>query len=250
MSRPIRSPDAPRARSGGNPGFFPASFPGLRASRSIRATKVRGFTLIEVLLATVLLAGGLALAFATLVAATKTVNRGESIAGHSERIRAVEGFLRKRLTATRPVAFGTDPGSALPQRFIGESERLRFVADLPDYLGRGGPYLHDFTIERDGDDRRITLALTMVQAGELIEERQPRAPEVLVEGLRDARFRYRARDENGELGDWQEQWRSVEQLPLLVEVTLTDADGRAWPPLVVGLRLAGGYPVGGVGDLQ
>ena len=37
----------------------------------------RGFTLIEVLLATVLLAAGLALAFATLRASTATAQRGE-----------------------------------------------------------------------------------------------------------------------------------------------------------------------------
>ena len=34
---------------------------------------------------------------------------------------------------------------------------MRFVADLPDYLGRGGPYLHDFVVEGDRDDARIAL---------------------------------------------------------------------------------------------
>src|SRR5690606_6560339 len=48
-----------------------------------------GFTLIEVLLATVLLAAGLALAFATLTAANGTALRGERLANKSERMRAV-----------------------------------------------------------------------------------------------------------------------------------------------------------------
>ncbi|MFD0739093.1 prepilin-type N-terminal cleavage/methylation domain-containing protein [Lysobacter koreensis] len=225
----------------------------MRRSVAPRArAQARGFTLIEVLLATVLLAAGLALAFATLVASTRTAGRGEAIAAHSERMRAVEGFLRKRLAATRPVPFGTDESSALPQRFIGEPDRVRFVADLPDYLGRGGPYLHDFTIEDEGagDGQRITLALTMVQAGALVEEREARAPEVLVDGLREARFRYRTHAEDGGLGDWQDRWETPEQLPLLVEVTLTDADGRAWPPLVVGLRLASTHVGVGVGERQ
>ncbi|KRD77439.1 prepilin-type N-terminal cleavage/methylation domain-containing protein [Lysobacter sp. Root983] len=197
-----------------------------------------GFTLIEILLATVLLAAGVALAFATLSAATQTATRGEAMAQRNERQRAVEGFLRKRLIATRPVAFGFDQASALPQRFIGEPDRLRFVADLPDYLGRGGPYLHDFAIESDGDQARIMLSLSMVLAGQTIEEEQERPPELLVEGLKSARFRYRALDETGKLGDWQERWQAVEQLPLMVEVTLTDIDGRDWPPLVVSLPLA------------
>jgi general secretion pathway protein J len=205
------------------------------------AAAARGFTLIEVLLATVLLAAGLALAFATLAAATKTTQRGESIAAHSERMRVVEGFLRKRLASARPVPFAFDPSSATPQRFIGEPDRLRFVADLPDYLGRGGPYLHDFVIEGDGDGARITLALNMVLAGEVVEEPQPRPPELLVEGLESARFRYRSMAPEGGLGEWQERWETVDQLPLLVEVTLTDSNGHEWPPLVVALRLAGGY---------
>lgn len=198
----------------------------------------RGFTLIEVLLATVLLVAGLALAFSTLGAATRTATRGEAMAAGSERMRAVEGFLRARLTATRPVGFQFDQERAQAIRFIGGPERMRFVADLPDYLGRGGPYLHDFAIENAGDGVRVTLALSMVQSGEVIEERDARPPEVLVDGLREARFRYRTLDQNGRLGEWSERWEAQEQLPLLIEVTLVDRNGAAWPPLVVSLPLA------------
>lgn len=209
--------------------------------------RARGFTLIEVLLATVLLAAGLSLAFATLVAATKTANRGEAIADHSERVRAVEGFLRTRISATRAVPFAFDSATSLPQRFLGEPDRMRFVSDLPDYLGRGGPYLHDLAVEADGDDTRITLALAQVLAGEQIEEREPRPPELLVDGLKSARFRYRALGDDNALGEWSDRWEKAEQLPLLVEVTLTDADGKEWPPLVVALRLAAAHSSGGEG---
>ncbi|MFC0676916.1 prepilin-type N-terminal cleavage/methylation domain-containing protein [Lysobacter korlensis] len=205
---------------------------------------MRGFTLVEILLATVLLAAGLALAFATLVAATRSAGRGETMAEQSEQLRAVEGFLRARLTAARPAAFGFDQASALPQRFIGEPDRMRFVADLPNYLGRGGPYLHDFAIEDAGDGQRLVLGLQMVQAGNVVEE-ESRPPEVLVEDLESARFRYRALDAEGRLGEWKERWDTPEQLPLLVEVTLRDAKGRTWPPLVVWLPLAVG--IDGVG---
>lgn len=197
---------------------------------------VRGFTLIEVLIATVLLAGGLTLAFATIGAATKTTQRGERMAAHSERIRAVEGFLRRRLEAARPVPFNFEPDTGMADRFVGEPDRMRFVADLPDYLGRGGPYLHDFAIEGGGE--RITLALNMVLAGKVVEEDGQRAPEVLVEGLDSARFRYRTYAQDGTLGEWTDRWETAEQLPLMVEVTLKDRDGQAWPPVIVALPLA------------
>ena len=78
----------------------------------------------------------------------------------------------------------------------------------------------------------------MVLAGQTVEEREPRPPEVLVEGLQAARFRYRSLAPEGALGDWQDRWETADQLPLLVEVTLTDANGHEWPPLVVSLPLA------------
>lgn len=228
-------------------GFSPATRPGRVAfcRPGGSAANAAGFTLIEVLLATVLLAAGLALAFATLTAATRTANRGEAIAEHSERVRAVEGFLRKRIAGTRAVPFAFDSATSLPQRFIGEPDRLRFVADLPDYLGRGGPYLHDFAVESGGNDVRITLTLVQVLAGEQVEEREPRPPELLIDGLKSARFRYRALGADNTLGAWSDRWDQAEQLPLLVEVSLADADGTQWPPLVVALRLAGGYSGGG-----
>jgi general secretion pathway protein J len=201
--------------------------------------RARGFTLIEVLLATVLLVAGLALAFSTLGAATRTATRGEAMAERSERMRTVENFLRTRLTAVRPVGFAFDQSRGVAMRFAGEPERMRFVADLPDYLGRGGPYLHELAIEDDrGGGKRLTLGLGMVLAGEVVEERQPRPPEVLADGLREVRFRYRTLDEDGGMGDWQDRWEAHEQLPLQVQILLVDRDGRVWPPLVVSPPLA------------
>lgn len=210
----------------------------------------RGFTLIEVLLATVLLATALALAFATLSAATRTANRGESLAQRSERERAVAGFLRRRLAAARPVSFATDDKSGEPQRFVGEPDRLRFVADLPDYLGRGGPYLHDLAVANLDGAPGLTLDLQLVLAGQAFPEEPPRPPEVLVEGLGEARFRYRGLGPSGGLDEWQDRWTAVAQLPLLVEVTLTDADGRPWPPMVVALPMATSVASSAIGESE
>lgn len=225
---------------------------GLRAhsgSEKPVSAAMRGFTLVEVLIATVLLAAGLTLAFATLGGASKAAQRGEAIASHSERIRAVENFLRRRLEGIRPVPFNFNQELGTAERFIGERDRMRFVADLPDYLGRGGPYLHDFTIQGDGDQARILLDLRMVLGGQAIQESPPRDPEVLVDGLRTARFRYRSYNQEGRLGEWEERWATGEQLPLMIEVTLVDASGYEWPPIVVSPPLAGGM-VGVAGDIQ
>lgn len=214
---------------------------GTRAGRATIAAghrNMRGFTLMEIVLATALLALGLTLAFATIGAATKTTQRGEAIASDNERMRAVQGFMRRRLTGARPVPYSFDQTNGLASRFQGEPDRMKFVADLPDYLGRGGPYLHEFAIEGDGDRQRLTLSLGMVLAGQVVEEPDPRPPELLAGNLESARFRYRALAAEGGLGEWMDRWENVDQMPLLVEITLTDVGGRQWPPLVVALPLA------------
>jgi general secretion pathway protein J len=211
----------------------------------VNARHVRGFTLVEVILATVILAAGLALAFGSLRAASAAAARGEEIARRDERMRAVENFLRQRLVATRPIAYGLDGASGQQLRFSGDGGQMRFVADLPDYLGRGGPYVHTLRVVRDGDSERIEVDLAMALGGQTIAESPPRPPDVLVDGLREVRFRYRGMTADGQLGGWGENWNTPDALPLQVSIELTDRDGRAWPALVVALPLAGSFSGGG-----
>lgn len=207
--------------------------------------RARGFTLIEVLIATVLLALGLTLAFATITGATQATRRGEELAAWNEHVRAVEGFLRRRLAGARAVPFGIDPASGLPTRFSGDVDRMRFISDLPGYIGRGGPSLHELRVERmpSGNGVRLTLGLAVAEPGGEPAQADPR-PEVLADDVRSVRFRYRGLGENGAPGEWSDRWAAVEQLPLLVEIQITGTDGRAWPVLTVAPRLAAAYATG------
>jgi general secretion pathway protein J len=222
-----------------------------RSARRHRVT-AGGFTLVEVLLATALLAAGLAIAFATLRAATATVQRGETLSQRNERVRAVSGFLRSRLSAARPVPFAMDASGGIAYRFRGDATRIEFVADLPDYLGRGGPYLHRIDVEREaGGDLRLVVSFRMVQGGAVVgDERAARdlAPEVLADGLRSAAIRYRGLRADGTAGAWQPEWHEADAMPLQVELRLRDADGRAWPPLLVALPLAGRFAMKAGGE--
>lgn len=209
--------------------------------RAARAQQ-RGFTLLEILLAMTLLAAGLALGFATLRAATATVERGEALADRTERMRAVEGFLRRRLSSATPIAFAIEEDSGRLIRFIGEPERIRFVADLPNYLGRGGPHLHDVAVVDGEAGPRLVVSFAMAIAGGTIEDRNARPPEPLVPDLTQARFRYRGIGEDGRLGEWVDTWEQPDTLPLQVSVQLASRRGGVWPPLVVMLpQRAGGF---------
>lgn len=200
----------------------------------------QGFTLMEILLATLLLAAGLAVGFATLRAATAMVQRGEATAARNERIRAVQGFLRSHLASAQLIAYELDDERGTASRFAGTPTRMRFVADLPDYLGRGGPYLHD--VEAVDDGTRLQVGLAMVQAGRTVAEPgTPRPPELLADGLKSVRLRYRGLDQDaGRLGPWQDGWSQVESLPVQVSIQIEAADGTHWPDMVVTLAQGSG----------
>lgn len=217
--------------------------PALRPTPSVRslgaARHAAGFTLMEVLLATTLLAAALALAFGILRAAAATVERGEALAQRNERIRAVSTFLRQRIGGAQGIVFALDPGSGGPQRFTGDAGSMRFVADLPDYLGRGGPHLHALSVRGSGANLSLDIAFHLVQAGQAAPAIRP--PEPLADELAGVEFAYRAADAGGHPGAWLPEWNAPEALPLQVRVRIRDARG-AWPDMVVALPLAGSYP--------
>ena len=99
----------------------------------------RGFTLVEVLLAMTLMSMLLALAYGGLRASTRATEKGQQILDDSNRIRMAHQFVRKQLTQLLPLAFKEDEAQQQRTVFEGSSQRIRYVAQMPGYLGIGGP---------------------------------------------------------------------------------------------------------------
>ena len=202
-----------------------------------------GFTLLEVLLAVTLLAAALALGFGVVRAAGATVARGELVSQRNERMRAVSEFLRQRIGGAQGIVFAFDKQSGQSLRFVGEAQSMQFVADLPDYLGRGGPHLHDLQLRDAGNGTQALDVLFRLE--QAAQARAPaRPPEALAEGLTRVAFAYRTLGDDGKLGPWQARWENPEALPMQVRVRLADTQGN-WPELVVSLPQAGSYLAGG-----
>ena len=71
-----------------------------------------GFTLLEVLVATALLAAGLVLAFASVRSVQAVSARGEAMVAANEQMRGVLDVLRARLQSAQPRGLdGSDDGS-------------------------------------------------------------------------------------------------------------------------------------------
>ncbi len=196
-----------------------------------------GFTLLEVVLAVALMAMGMALALATFSSSARSVARAEAEGERNERLRAVQGFLRRQLSSARPTAFEFDQATGDGTQFRGDGQRVEFVGTLPGYLSRGGSYLQTLELVSGPDGQRLQFGFQLLTAdGPLEAERKP---ETLLEGIAEARFEYLTLQADGTPGVWQPEWDEASQMPPLVRLQLRFKDGkRRWPELVVPVRLA------------
>ena len=198
--------------------------------------RTRGFSLLEVLVASVLLAAGMALAFAALGNASKAAVAAEAEAARAERLRAVQGFLRRQLEGA--LALPMEPQSPGQEDVVFEAsaERLRLVAPMPGYLSRGGPHVQTFSLVRGPQGLRLEFQHELLGPEGPLENERP--PQVLLDGIAEASFAVRGLDEIDEAGDWRAQWDSTDQVPALVRLQLRFAEPRArWPEFVAAPRL-------------
>jgi general secretion pathway protein J len=201
----------------------------------------RGFSLLEVIIAVSLLAVALALALGTLRGATRATGNAEARAQRAERLRAVQGLLRRQLGGALPMAMEIDPESGEARVLTGEARKLEFVAPMPGYLSRGGPHVQTLEIVSGphGDELRFQHRL-LTPDGPLDPERPP---SVLLDGIAQASFEYRSFDDRGKPGPWQTGWAQPTALPPLIRLKVSFTDpARHWPELVLAPRMATPMP--------
>jgi len=199
-----------------------------------------GFTLIEVVIATSLLALGLAIAFGTLRSASRATARAEASAQREEHLRAAQNFLRTQLTSALPVPFEFDADTGAATFLRAKPGKLEYVGTMPGYLARGGPYLQTLELVRGQDGEQLRFQLQQLTSDGPAEPE--REPVVLLDGIDEGSFEVRTIDEQGKPGPWQEKWSVSAQLPPQVRVRLRFRDTRRhWPELVVAMRLGAAY---------
>ena len=189
------------------------------------------------MVALTLLAAGMALALGALRGATRSTARAELMAQRAERLRAVQGLLRRNVGGALPIAMTIDPATGEAQIVRGEAREFEWVAPMPGYLSRGGPYVQTLELVRVAGGSELRFQHRMLTPdGPLDPEREP---SVLLTGIEDGGFQYRSLDDQGRAGAWQDTWPSASALPPVVRLRLRFKDPRErWPDLVLAPRLA------------
>lgn len=203
--------------------------------------RAQGFTLLEVLMAVLLLAVLIGGAYGGLRASANAMRAGEAAIDRTDRLRTAQEFLRRQFSQITPLAYAHDDKEGLNIVFEGDGQFMRFVAPMPGYLSRGGPYVQTLELARGKDGLQLQFTDTMLN-GYDAEKTGDGEPIVLLDHIAAGRFFYRGLDDQGQLAAWSSDWASTEITPLMVRVELSMQPGVQipWPTLDAPLMLNSG----------
>ena len=234
--RNVRSPDARTIRGTG-------SGSSLRPSgKRIRFQRMRGFTLIEVMLAMSLVALVMAMAYGGFRAAVRASNTGEAIIEENNRLRVVQQFVRRQLMLAQPLVIEEEmDGERI--RFLGDRDRVRFVSPMPGYLSYGGPYVQELRIESGLEGYDLVYYYAMLNGYEPGDiEHQDGI--VLLEKLNRGEFHFLGMEPETQEMFWADYWELVDELPMAValEIDIERDHGLVWPDLIAPVMVDAGLP--------
>jgi general secretion pathway protein J len=181
-----------------------------------------GFTLLEVMLSIVLLALLLAGTWGAIRTAVRAMHSGEIAIDRTNRLRVAEEFMRHQISRILPLAYGSDETTNTNYVFEGDANYMRFVAPMPGYLSKGGPYVQTLRLVGGRSGKELVFTDYMLNGFDLENEKpSDRDPAVLLDQIQDGRFEYRTLDDNGDLTDWLDQWDDPTITPVMVRVVIT-----------------------------
>lgn len=194
---------------------------------------MRGFTLLEVLLAIGLLALLLLLVASAVTATRRALSSSEALTTRLDEVRTAQLFLRRELQQILPLPL-SEQTQGTPAVFYGEAHEMRYIAALPAHWGGG---LFEQRVGLGNTQAQPWLQVAFTQLTGSSAGRAWGEPQQLMRQVRQLRLAYRGLDPQGAPTPWLPRWPWPERLPRQIEVNLESPGPVSWPPLRVALRL-------------
>ena len=119
-----------------------------------------GFSLLEVMLAVLLLALLLAGTYNGITASVRSMHSGEAAIERIDKLRTVQEFLRHQISRTLPFPYARSKDGLKVEVFRGDGKFMRFVAPMPGYLSRGGAYVQTLELAPGKDGMQLVFTST------------------------------------------------------------------------------------------
>ena len=199
-----------------------------------------GFSLLEVMLAVLLLALLLAGTYNGITASVRSMHSGEAAIERIDKLRTVQEFLRHQISRTLPFPYARSKDGLKVEVFRGDGKFMRFVAPMPGYLSRGGAYVQTLELAPGKDGMQLVFTSTLLNGFDMDKSKvAEESTVVLLDHIDEGAFSYRGLNPKGELMDWSEGWKDSSTTPLMVGLDLRLAAGNriGWPRMTIPLMM-------------
>ena len=238
-----------------------------RGRRSYGGDGEGGFTLVELLIALVLIAIISVLMFSGLRLGSRAWEGVETVSDRVSDLRVARNFIDRTLRQAQQRSLIVD-GVSFPV-FAGDAQSLELVAPLSEHVGIPGLYVLRLGLEDAGEYPRLVLARwllhpetleggddhppwePLVDASPLFDDSSPMDRDVaagaygrtvLLPEVADFELGYFGIREGEQDPEWFEEWLEQPRLPLKVRLVLS-TPRQSWPAAVIELPSAAGMRV-------
>ena len=196
-----------------------------------------GFTLVELIIALLILSMVMALCASGFKFGTRVWNAIDVQAAQIDTIQAVQGFLRASMSNSlvHDRFIEEEDGGKLENLFIGDTTRIKYISYSPKY--GVDDYLYEYNLFFDHTNKRLSLHYHPFNKS--VDNESVDLNSTLVEGVEEIKIEYFSgfTEDSDPNSDWSTTWTNEFVLPLLVKINLEFEDKqRQWPELVVQMR--------------
>ncbi len=200
---------------------------------------LRGFTLIEVLIAMTLLSIMVVLLFGSLKICAESWGNGESKITDVNEIAVVYNFFQRDLSVAKPLWNDLSPEERTFS-FQGKAQSLQFVSAFPASAGRPGLQLFSLFLQEEEDDDGQVIKVTLTPFFPIAEGEEWHKEEVsLIKHVSEFTLTYFGSVDGVSEGSWVEEWTNKNALPRLVKINIKLENGIYWPEMIIDLKITG-----------
>ena len=193
-----------------------------------------GFTLLELLVAIMILTMIMTAAMGAVRVASRSFEAGVQRADETARIRGVANVLRRDFRQLLPVTWNEDRRELIA--FKGNRHQVQFVAPAPDSSTGPGYLIYRLAATTADEQNSLVLDFAPFDPGSDGFEMPAHSGREFLAGAVQVSFDYFGAMDDLDSPDWHENWLpDAAKLPTIVRMQLTSS-GQEWPELLFRVR--------------